>query len=106
MAEQENLRGTATELGEQVIAAIRARQPGDAAAHRLEPRCQLATAPIDGGLVRGRRLEADERFGRVDEPVAPGAAEFLKVVYSGHGPHRGRVDSLDRGLSDCARLCR
>ena len=57
MSKQENLRRTAAKLGEQVIAAILARQSRHPAADRLEPRRQRRAAAIDGGLVGGRRFE-------------------------------------------------
>ena len=80
MAEQQDLRRAAAELGEQMIAAIGTRQPGDASADRTEARRQLGAAAIDRRLVGGRRLEADERFDRVEQPRALAAAEILKVV--------------------------
>ena len=68
------------EFGEQVIAAVDARQACDTSANRLEPRGELATAAIDGGLVGRRRLEAHERFGGVDHPVALVPAEITQSV--------------------------
>jgi len=64
----------------QVIAAGALGDAGHAAADRLEPRGELVSAPVDGRLVVGRRFEADQRFDRLEQPAALGAAEFLKVV--------------------------
>src|SRR5438552_2526709 len=72
--EQDLLSVRAAELSHQMIAAIRPREPRDAAADRLEPRGELAAAAIDRCLVGRRRFEADQRFDRRDEPRALAAA--------------------------------
>ncbi|HWF83835.1 MAG TPA: hypothetical protein VG222_03275 [Vicinamibacterales bacterium] len=74
------LSRSAAEFRPQMIAAIATREACDAAANCLHLRRQLAPAPIDGGLVRRRRLQAHERFGDRDQPAALVAAEFLEVV--------------------------
>ena len=80
VADQEDLRRAASELGEQVIAAIGSRQARDASADRFEAAGELRAAAIDGGLVGRRRLEAHQRLGRLEQPLVLGATEFSQVV--------------------------
>src|SRR5207253_1448480 len=75
---------TCRKLGAHVIAAVSPGQTGNGAAHALEPCRQFGAAAIDGHLVRGRRLEADERLDRVDEPGTLATAEILEVYNRAH----------------------
>jgi len=90
MAEQQNLRRAAAEFREQMIAAIGARQSRNTAADRLEPRGELGAASIDRGLVGRRRFDPHERFGRLENPIAVGAAKVVEVYNRGHGSDRAR----------------
>src|SRR4051812_30577908 len=84
MAEEQDLIRTAAELGEQMIAAIRTREPRDARADRFKTPLQFGPAAIDSRFVRRRRFEADERCNRVEQPRLFTAAEIVEVYNRRH----------------------
>src|SRR5262245_38873184 len=83
VSEQQDLRRPAAEFREQVIAPVHARKAGNAAADRLEARRERAPAPIDGGLVGGRRFETHERLDRLEQPRLFVAAEIAQAYNRG-----------------------
>jgi hypothetical protein len=104
VTEQEDLRRAAAKLRQQMVATLGAGQARDAPADRLEPRRQLGAAPVHRRLVRGRRLEAHERFRRLDEPAALGAAEIAEAYNRGHGSHSDK-DTARLSLCPLYILC-
>ena len=88
VAEQQNLGGAAPKFRDQVIAAIRTRQAGNAPADRLEPRRERRPAPVHRGFIGRRRFDRHECLGRLEHPVAVGAAEIAEAYNRGHGSDR------------------
>src|SRR5262249_29397067 len=78
VAEEENLCRAAPKFCKEVIAAVGPRQSRDASADAPEAAGQLGAAPIDRRLVGARRLGADQRVDRVEEPFTFGAAEIAE----------------------------
>ena len=70
MAEHQHLALAAPELGPEMVAGLRLRQPGDGPPDRLQALLQLAAAPVDRGLVAGGRLQTRQRQGGLDDPLA------------------------------------
>lgn len=84
MTKEEDLTPAATELGAHVIPDRGPDNSRDTSADCREPSHQLGTATVDGRFVAGRRLETDQRFDGIEQPVLLGAAEGEQLVRKRH----------------------